>query len=66
VHEYVSCDALARIETGLLNELMGTTGRADIVGSSFVGGDHTRVVLESDDDAVLIDKERTLLFPLSL
>jgi hypothetical protein len=32
--EYVNCDVLARIETGLLNELMGTTGRADNAGSS--------------------------------
>jgi hypothetical protein len=31
VPEYVSCDGLARLETGLLNEFMGTTGRADNV-----------------------------------
>jgi hypothetical protein len=34
VPEDVNCDVLARLETGLLNELMGTTGRADNVGSS--------------------------------
>jgi hypothetical protein len=32
--EHVICDVLARIETGLLNEFMGTTGRADHVGCS--------------------------------
>jgi hypothetical protein len=34
VPEYVSCDVLVRIETGFLNEFMGTTGQADNVGSS--------------------------------
>jgi hypothetical protein len=34
VLEYVGCDILARIKTGFLNELMGTTGRADNFGSS--------------------------------
>jgi hypothetical protein len=32
--EDVSCGVLARFETRLLNELMGTTGRADDVGPS--------------------------------
>jgi hypothetical protein len=34
VLEDVNCDVLARIKTGLLNELMGTTRRADNVESS--------------------------------
>jgi hypothetical protein len=32
--EYVSCDVLARIETTLLNKLMGRAGQAENVGRS--------------------------------
>jgi hypothetical protein len=34
VSEYVNCDVLATLETGLLNEFMGTTGGEDNVGFS--------------------------------
>jgi hypothetical protein len=34
LQKYVGCDPVARIETDLLNQLMGTTGRAQNIGYS--------------------------------